>query len=392
MVVYFVPFVVGTRKRAQKSSAATSTTSVSPLTSVLPVSGGAATTACAAPLAGQSGSATSTSPAPSAVGIGDQQSRDQVLLRKVEELVSGSSVEVPMKDAFLNFLRASLPAIDEAVFPQYFGTITSYTEKCIELSREVWHARAQANQAAPQHPQPSTSGEAAQGIPSSTGHPSSGDGQQVASGGLTGELVDPQISLPDPTMPRIIQVDSVHRGPSGMITGRQEVFRQTMAPPVVSTTQNVVPGGMMGSPRAGTSTGHGSGAGSWSIYDPQRSPNKFNQPFKPWEGQPPNPCTALNSTSASPTVTTVSSEGQTRSYTNLQTVSLNGLSATSAKGFVQVHVPSSVAGGEAGQGYPSFGSIPLLPTYPLVIRPEPLTLQELHTPNPERQLYDDDMV
>ncbi len=371
------------------------------------VSGGAQVSGGAAPLSGQPGISLGNVPGPSTQGTCSHHDCGDALLRKVEDLISGGkSQDTQQKEAFIAFLKTSLPTIDESIFAEYYGNVAQYTRRMADLSREIAKDRALANQAAQQQQQgPQGSGGAGGGQGPSSGLPSSGVAAVLArSDGLTGEVVNPSAILRDPKLPLIVGVDQVHRGPSGDVTAMTTCWSQAMppppapqSPPMMSQAMGTVP-----EPQPSTSTGTGLYSDPGGSYpgihqNLSASPPKFPAQY-PQYGAPSATvgCCAVNFTSAAPTVTTVTSGQETRTYTNMTTVSLADLSSSSQPGFIPVTIPEAVRqASETVDNQPTFSDLSPVPA--LNFKPlNPGNRREsdpvnLNTPQPRGHESEDDV-
>ncbi len=367
--VFFLFLLLQAKARGSSSSVAHG----APGASLPTVSGGAQVSVGAAPLSGQPGSSSGNLSGPSAQGTCSHHDCGDALLRKVEDLISGGkSQDTQQKEAFIAFLKSSLPTIDESIFAEYYGNVAQYTRRMAELSREIVKERARASQAPQQQQQgPQGSGGAGGGQGPSSGLPSSGVAAVLArSDGLTGEMVNPSAILRDPKLPLIVGVDQVHRGTSGEVTEMTTCWSQAMppppppqSPPMMSQAMGTVP-----EPQPSTSTGRGiySGpAGSYSgiQQDLSQSPPKFRAQYPQYAGPSAAVgCCTVNFTSAAPTVTTVTSGQETLTYTNMTNVSLADLSSSSQGGFIPVTIPEAVRQAtETVDNQPTFSDLSPVP-------------------------------
>ena len=371
------------------------------------VSGGAQVSAGAAPLAGQSGSSSGNLPGPSSQGTCSHHECGGDLLRKIEDLISaGKSQDSQQKEAFISFLKSSLPTIDESIFAEYYGNVAQYTRRMAELSREIVKERALANQAAQQQQQgPQGSGGAGGGQGPSSVLPSSGVAAVLArSDGLTGELVNPSAILRDPSLPRIVQVDQVQRGASGEVAGMSCSWSQAMPPPPPpqSPPRMSQDMGMVHDPQPSTSTGrglytgHGGPPAPGIHQDLSRSPQKFQAEFQQYAASTASAgCSAFNFTSAAPTVTTVTSGQETRTYTNMTTVSLGSLGSAAPGTFIPVTIPEAVRqASEAVDNQPNFADLsPVPPPSFQALNDDGMAgvpRAQLNTPDPPRPSSEDE--
>ncbi len=373
------------------------------------VSGGAQVSGGAAPLSGQPGSSLGNVPGPSTQGTCSHDACGDALLRKVEDLISGGkSQDTQQKEAFIAFLKSTLPTIDESIFAEYYGNVAQYTRRMAELSREIAKDRALANQAAQQQQQvPQGNGGAGGGQGPSSGLPSSGVARVLArSDGLTGEVLDPATILRDPKLPQIIAVDQVQRGASGDVTGVTNCWTQPMAPPPPPPPQSPprMPqaSGTFPEPQPSTSDGRGlpSGPVGYSPPIPQdltRSPQKWQAEYARYAASSAtSACSALTFTSAAPTVTTVTSGQETRTYANMTSVSLADLSSSSQSGFIPVTLPEAVRqASDTVDNQPTFSDlspVPVLTYTPLNPGNRQRSASEsLNTPQPATQESEDEV-
>ena len=389
----------------QKKARATAASTPAPLPTV---SGGASVSVGAGTLNGQPGSSSATLPGPSAQGSCSHQDCGGALLRKVEELISGGkSQDSQQKESFISFLKATLPSIDESIFPEYYGNVSQYTRRFAEISREMALERARANQAAQQPNQgPQGNVGAGGGQGPSSGLPSSGvAGVLGRSDGLTGELVNPSAVLRDPTLPLIVGVDQVHRGPSGTVTGMSNCWTQPMAPPPPPPPQSPPrmsqASGTVPEPQPSTSYGGGLQSGPVGSSPPipqdlTRSPQKWQAEYARYAASSASSaCSALTFTSAAPTVTTVTSGRETRTYANMTSVSLADLSSSSQTGFINVTLPEAVRqASDTVANPPTFADlspVPVLTYTPLNPGNRQRSASEsLNTPQPATQESEDE--